>query len=142
MRIADILRSKGTTVATCEPGTTVASLVTALNAHNVGALVVMDQGGVVRGIVSERDVVRRLAEHGPSLLEQPVSTIMTATVITCGLEDTVDTLRELMTDNRVRHVPVIVDGELSGIVSIGDVVKSRISELENDRQHLESYIYR
>lgn len=142
MRIAEILRSKGTAVATLRPDATVASLVTILRSHNIGALVVPSEAGEVAGIVSERDVVRGLVDRGPALLEEPISGIMTAAVVTCGPEDTVDMLRDLMTQHRVRHVPVVVDGQLSGIVSIGDVVKSRITELEEDRQHLESYIYR
>jgi CBS domain-containing protein len=142
MRIAEILRSKGTQVATVRPQDSVATLVAVLKQHNIGAMVVSDGSGTVEGIVSERDVVRRLAEHGADLLERPVAHIMTAVVVTCTTEDTVDDLTVLMTERRIRHVPVVEDGELVGIVSIGDVVKSRISQLEEDRRHLENYIYR
>jgi CBS domain-containing protein len=142
MRIAEILRSKGTQVATVRPQDSVATLVAVLKQHNIGAMVVSDGGGRVEGIVSERDVVRRLAEYGADLLESPVAHIMTAVVVTCTTEDTVDDLTVLMTERRIRHVPVVENDELVGIVSIGDVVKSRISQLEEDRRHLENYIYR
>lgn len=140
MRIADVLRSKGSTVATVAPGTTVGELLARLAEHNVGALVVVAEGGTVAGIVSERDVVRRLHEHGPVILEHPVADIMTSPVATCTPEDSVDQLSEVMTRRRIRHVPVLVDGKLGGIVSIGDVVKSRMDELELNREQLEAYI--
>ncbi|KAA2254881.1 CBS domain-containing protein [Solihabitans fulvus] len=139
MRIADVLRSKGSTVATVEPGTTVTELLAALAVHNVGAMVVLD-GDRVAGIVSERDVVRRLGERGAELLTRPVAEIMTAAVVTCEPTDTVDRLTVVMTERRIRHVPVLVDGRLAGIVSIGDVVKSRISQLEEQDQQLSAYI--
>ncbi|MGW0519387.1 CBS domain-containing protein [Crossiella sp. NPDC003009] len=140
MRIADVLRSKGSTVATVEPGTTVTQLLGSLAEHNVGALVVVGPDGTVVGIVSERDVVRQLRERGTELLSGTVAEIMTAAVVTCTPEDTVDNLTVLMTERRIRHVPVLVDGQLAGIVSIGDVVKSRISQLEEDHEHLQAYI--
>ncbi|WHT17837.1 CBS domain-containing protein [Crossiella sp. CA-258035] len=140
MRIADVLRTKGSTVATVEPGTTVTQLLGALAEHNVGALVVIGPDGTVVGIVSERDVVRQLRERGAELLSGTVAEIMTAAVVTCTPEDTVDNLTVLMTERRIRHVPVLVDGRLAGIVSIGDVVKSRISQLEEDHEHLQAYI--
>ncbi|TQN32313.1 CBS domain protein [Haloactinospora alba] len=139
MLIAEILRATGSTVVTVGPETTVARLLTELARHNIGAAVVTE-GGRLAGIASERDVVRRLDERGAELLHEPVSTIMTAAVITCTKQDTVDELTVLMTENRVRHVPVLSRGVLVGIVSIGDVVKSRISQLERDRQQLEAYI--
>ncbi|MGO1049841.1 CBS domain-containing protein [Crossiella sp. CA198] len=140
MRIADVLRTKGSTVATVEPGNTVTELLAALAEHNVGALVVVGPDGTVVGIVSERDVVRRLRERGAELLSGTVAEIMTAAVVTCTPQDTVDNLTVLMTERRIRHVPVLVDGRLAGIVSIGDVVKSRISQLEEDHEHLQAYI--
>ncbi|GAA2801153.1 CBS domain-containing protein [Crossiella cryophila] len=140
MRIADVLRTKGSTVATVEPGNTVTELLTVLAEHNVGALVVVGPDGTVVGIVSERDVVRRLRERGAELLSGTVAEIMTAAVVTCTPQDTVDNLTVLMTERRIRHVPVLVDGRLAGIVSIGDVVKSRISQLEEDHEHLQAYI--
>ena len=139
MRISDVLRTKGAAVATIDPAATVAGLVAALAQHNVGALVVVDRGQVV-GIVSERDVVRHLHAHGANLLLRRVADLMTKDVVSCTPDATVDSLAETMTKRRIRHMPVVVDGRLMGILSIGDVVKSRISQLESDRQQLESYI--
>src|SRR5690606_25301667 len=139
MLIAELLRAKGSDVVTVRPDTTVAELLTLLARHNIGAVVVLE-GGRIAGIASERDVVRRLERHGAELLERPVREIMTTNVITCKPSDTDDALTVLMTENRVRHVPVLSAGELIGIVSIGDVVKSRIRQLELDRQQLEAYI--
>jgi CBS domain-containing protein len=139
MRIADVLRSKGGAVATIEPDATVSDLLAGLATHNIGAMVVTEPDGVA-GIVSERDVVRQLHAHGASVLSQPVSAIMTAVVSTCSKSDTVDSLTRLMTENRVRHVPVVENGELIGIVSIGDVVKTRMEELEAEHEQLQSYI--
>ncbi|MBV2363589.1 CBS domain-containing protein [Streptomonospora nanhaiensis] len=139
MLIAEILRAKGTRVETITPDATVADLLTRLARRNIGAAVVV-RDGTVAGIASERDVVRRLEQRGSGLLADLVSEIMTAAVITCAPDDTVDTLTVVMTENRVRHVPVLSAGRLVGIVSIGDVVKSRIQQLEQDRRQLESYI--
>ena len=139
MRIADILRSKGSTVATVTETTTVTGLLAELATGNIGAMVVIGSESVV-GIVSERDVVRKLHEHGPDLLRRSVADIMSSSVVTCGLEDRVDDLAALMTNNRVRHVPVLDSGRLVGIVSIGDVVKNRMEELQDERQQLQAYI--
>ncbi|MGV0646240.1 CBS domain-containing protein [Mycolicibacterium sp. XJ879] len=139
MRIADVLRSKGASVATITPETSVAGLLTELSVHNIGAMVVVGQDGLV-GIVSERDVVRALQKRGAELLTQPVSEIMSTLVATCSPNDSVDSLSALMTTNRVRHIPVMVNGRLAGIVSIGDVVKTRMEELEAQQEHLEAYI--
>jgi CBS domain-containing protein len=139
MRISDLLRSKGTAVATVEPDTTVTDLLRGLAENNVGAMVVVGPDGIA-GIVSERDVVRRLNDFGPSLLTRPVSEIMTRMVASCTPEDSVDHLSVLMTERRIRHVPVVVAGKLAGIVSIGDVVKNRMQELEKSQEHLEAYI--
>ncbi len=139
MRIADVLRGKGDAVVTIKPDATVAELLTGLADHNIGAMVVATPDGV-KGIVSERDVVRQLHAHGASLLSQPVEKIMTSMLSTCSKEDTVDSLTLLMTENRVRHVPVLDDGKLIGIVSIGDVVKTRMQELESEHEQLQSYI--
>lgn len=139
MRIADLLRTKGSTVATVTEHTTVAELLTGLAEHNIGAMVVAGSDGVA-GIVSERDVVRGLHEQGASLLRQPVGEIMTTIIATCTPEDFVDDLSAVMTERRIRHVPVLVEGELKGIVSIGDVVKNRLDELERSHEHLEAYI--
>jgi CBS domain-containing protein len=139
MRIADVLRNKGTAVATTSPDATVRELLAGLAEKNIGAMVVLDGDGVI-GIVSERDVVRQLHKHDTGLLDRPISDIMTKTVATCGTSDTVDSLSALMTKNRVRHVPVLDGGKLIGIVSIGDVVKTRMEELEAEQQQLQDYI--
>ena len=139
MRISDILRSKGSAVATVTETTTVTGLLAELAVHNIGATVVIGPEGVV-GIVSERDVAREFHRLGPGLLQRPVSDIMSSTLVTCGPDDTVDVLAELMTHNRVRHIPVLDGGRLIGIVSLGDVVKNRLEELAAERQQLRDYI--
>jgi CBS domain-containing protein len=140
VRISSLLEHKGASVVTIAKETTVAEAVQALERHGIGALVVSDDGSHIDGILSERDVVRALGRHGGDLLDHPVHTIMTANVVTCAPDNDVESLMSAMTDNRVRHVPVVVDGKLAGLVSIGDVVKSRIGELEKDRKELEEYI--
>jgi CBS domain-containing protein len=140
VRISSLLEQKGSTVVTIPKEATVAEAVQALERHGIGALVVSDDGSHIDGILSERDVVRALGRHGGDLLDHPVHTIMTANVVTCAPDNDVESLMSAMTDNRVRHVPVVVDGKLAGLVSIGDVVKSRIGELEKDRKELEEYI--
>ncbi|MQA62887.1 MAG: CBS domain-containing protein [Actinophytocola sp.] len=139
MRIADVLRTKGSEVAKIAPTASVSELLAGLAEHNVGAMVVVDQDALI-GIVSERDVVRRLYEGGDAVLGAPVSEIMTTTVATCSPDETVDHLTVLMTERRIRHVPVLSDGQLCGIVSIGDVVKSRMDELEHVQEQLQAYI--
>ncbi|WP_327045239.1 CBS domain-containing protein [Microbispora sp. NBC_01189] len=140
MLIGTILQSKGTGVATVPPDATVSELLARLAELNIGAVVVSEDGLSIDGIVSERDVVRRLHEHGAALLGRPVSSIMTAEVRTCGPDANVDDLRRTMTNHRIRHVPVVRDGRLAGIVSIGDVVKTSIQELESEREALVGYI--
>lgn len=142
MRISEILRNKGRDVATIEPDAKVRGLLALLAEHNIGAVVVSSDGKAIVGIASERDVVRRLNERGADLLDAPVSDIMTVTVRTCEPGDNVEDLRATMTEHRIRHVPVVSDGELAGIVSIGDVVKSAIAELETEREQLVDYISR
>ncbi len=139
MRIADVLRGKGTDVATIGPSASVVELLAQLTAHNVGALPVVDDGRLV-GIVSERDVVRRLHADGTRLLDARVAEIMTPDVTSCAPEDKVADLARIMTAGRFRHLPVVVDGSLTGIVSIGDLVKARIDLLESERAQLQSYI--
>jgi len=140
VHVEGLLRNKGSDVATVAPSATVGVVVAALAEHKVGALVVSEDGERVDGIVSERDVVRALAEHGDALLDHEVATIMTTKVVTCDMSTTVDELSSLMTEGRYRHVPVVVDGVLAGIVSIGDVVKSHIKDLESEKQTLHEYI--
>ena len=139
VKISDILRHKGATVVTIEPSGAVSQLLAELASHGIGALVVADKSGVV-GIVSERDVVRNLGERGASVLENAVSDIMTTTVVTASPGDDVDSVATIMTERRIRHMPVLDGAELVGIVSIGDVVSSRMRQLEQDRGQLEQYI--
>jgi CBS domain-containing protein len=142
MQLSTIIAAKGDFVATIQPDATVADLIAMLSEHAVGALVVSADGRRITGIVSERDVVRALA-HGPAVLQHPVATIMTAQVFCASPETHVDELMHLMTDKRVRHVPVTdQEGLLLGIVSIGDVVKSRLGELEGERAALMEYVTR
>jgi CBS domain-containing protein len=142
MRIRDILRRKGDAVATVRPGSTVRELLATLAEHNIGAVVVSPDGVAIVGIASERDVVRHMHRRGAALLDAPVSEIMTAEVRTCGPDDAVDGLRHVMTERRIRHVPVVVNDRLVGIVSIGDIVKSAIDELETEREYLVGYLQR
>ena len=140
MHVEGLLRAKGDAVVVIASRATVGELVATLAQHRVGALVVSDDGRHVDGIVSERDVVAALAEHGTALLECTVADIMTSEVVTCVPSTTVDQLMSLMTERRMRHVPVLVDDRLAGIVSIGDVVKDRIRDLEVEAQTLHEYI--
>lgn len=141
MLISDILRRKGTDVVTIPADATVAELIASLAEHKIGALVVVEGTRTV-GIVSERDVVRRLHREGGDILRLPVSQLMTTDVISCRPEDSVDEIGAAMTERRIRHMPVLADGELAGIVTIGDVVAARIADLEQTRGQLESYITR
>ncbi len=141
MRIKEVLAGKPQhEVVTIKPDATVHDLVALLAEHNVGALVVSSDGAAVDGIVSERDVVRRLGAD-ESVLQTPVGDIMTIDVHTCTGEDTVNGLMQVMTERRIRHIPVVAEGRLTGIVSIGDVVKHRMSELEFERDQLDSYVH-
>ena len=141
MRIQDVIKHKADqSVVTIGPDATVRELIALLARHNVGALVVSEDGERVAGIVSERDVVRRLHED-EAVLDSPVSSIMTADVRTCAGEDALTDLMQTMTEHRIRHVPVVADGRLTGIISIGDVVKNRIGELEFERDQLDSYVH-
>ncbi len=140
MQLSTILSAKGEFVATITPEQSVAQVAARLNEHRVGALVVSRDGCTIDGIVSERDVVRALAD-GPGMLSEPVSSIMTTHVFTAPPDAHVDELMHLMTDKRVRHIPVIdEDGLLIGIVSIGDVVKTHVEEVERERAALMDYI--
>jgi CBS domain-containing protein len=140
VQVRDLLRHKGRGVATVSPDVTVADLLSRLAENNVGAMVVTSESGNVRGIVSERDVVRALHRMGSGLLTESVSSIMTTAVTTTTPDDSVESLARIMTESRIRHLPVIEDGRLAGIVSIGDVVKNRIDQLESERESLIGYI--
>ena len=140
MRVKDVLKNKGSGVITVRPDANCRELIAMLARHNIGAAVVSTDGVAVAGIVSERDIVRRLHDWGDAVLEGPVSDIASWQVSTCDLDDAVDELRETMTERRIRHLPVVQDGRLVGIVSIGDVVKSAISQLEFEHQNLLDYV--
>jgi CBS domain-containing protein len=139
MKILDILRHKGSSVVTISPHEAVRVLLARLAEHNVGALIVAD-GDAVAGIISERDIVRRLNDSGEQILDLPVSELMTASVVSCSPTDDVDSVAAGMTELRIRHMPVLDKGMLAGIVTIGDVVAGRIRQLEQDRGQLEQYI--
>jgi len=140
VQISQLLRHKGREVATIDGAENVRAALGVLADKGIGALVVSADGQHVDGIVSERDVARGLHEHGAALLTQPVSSLMTAQVHTCSPHMSVHDLARTMTDHRVRHVPVVEDDVLVGIVSIGDVVKARLDELEEERKHMVDYI--
>lgn len=140
MKISDVLRNKGTDVVTVTPDSSVGDLLALLAEHRIGAVVVSSGEGSVDGIVSERDVVRCLHRDGVAVLEGPVSAIMTSQVHTCGEHDEVQDLASQMTERRIRHVPVVREGKLLAIVSIGDVVAHRIRDLAAERDQLEAYI--
>ncbi len=140
MRIHDILSVKGSDVVWVRPESSVDELVVLLDQRNLGAVVVSTDGRTIAGIVSERDVIRRLT-HGTDFLSGPVAAIMTSDVHRCRAADTVELLMSEMTDRRIRHLPVVDDrDELAGIVSIGDLVKSQIAQLQFERDQLEGYV--
>ena len=140
MRISDVLRGKGTQVVTIPPDTTVRRLLAILAEHGIGAVIISRDGTSVDGIASERDIVRALAMRGAGVMSEPVTEIYTAEVYTVTPQTELDDVMRMMTDRRIRHAPVVVDGLLRGIVSIGDVVKNRIDELETERTALADYI--
>jgi CBS domain-containing protein len=143
MNVDGILRAKGANVVTIRPDASVGQLVDGLREERIGAMVVSEDGRTVLGIVSERDVVRGLADRGARILEVPVAELMTRQVFSCTPQDSVKHVMEEMTRRRIRHLPVITDGALSGIVSIGDVVKNRLEEMETETNVLrEAYIGR
>ena len=140
MFVAQILADKGHEVVTAEPEWSVARIAAMLSGQRIGAMPVSSPRGALVGIVSERDVVAALALHGRDVLDRPVGEIMTRRVITCARSDHIDDLMARMTEGRMRHLPVLEDEELIGIVSIGDVVKARMSEIEAEAQALKDYI--
>ena len=143
MNVEGILRSKGANVVTIRPDASVRQLVDGLREERIGAMVVSEDGRAVLGIVSERDVVRGLAERGPGILDAPVAEVMTRQVFSCTPQDSVKHVMAEMTKRRIRHLPVLAEGVLSGIVSIGDVVKNRLEEMETETNVLrEAYIGR
>jgi CBS domain-containing protein len=139
MNIAQILKTKGRAVATVRPDAPLGEVINKLAQKRIGAIVVVSEKGDVAGIISERDIIRCLAEQGEASLEQPVSKAMTTSVISCQETSTIDEIMELMTQGRFRHVPVIEDGALVGIVSIGDIVKNHIAEVEMEVTAMRGY---
>lgn len=142
MFIEQILQDKGRHVATVAPTEPVRDALGILRDHGIGALVVSHDGSGIAGIVSERDIVRALADRGASALDDEVGALMSTDVVTATEGATIEEMMSLMTDRRIRHVPIVGDQGLLGIVSIGDVVKSRLGELESERHHLVDYISR
>jgi CBS domain-containing protein len=140
MTVKSVLARKGSDVATIEPTATLENAVKTLAQRRIGALVITGADGRIIGILSERDIVRALAESGGNALQRPVSDVMTRKVVTCSERDTIAELMEQMTTGKFRHVPVEEQGRLIGIISIGDVVKRRVEELEHDGAALQDYI--
>ena len=140
MNVAAILRHKGRAVTTAGPDTTLLEIANRLAAKRIGAIVIVDARGEVAGIVSERDIIRALAEQGVACLKRPVSETMTKHVVTCQEADTLDELMAMMTARRFRHLPVVTDGGLVGIISIGDVVKHHVAEVEMEATAMRDYI--
>ena len=141
MNVEQLLSGKGHDVISVQPHRTLAEAIRTLSEKRIGAVVVMGADGALVGILSERDIIRALGELGPSALESAVSRSMTAKVVTCRPQTSVDELMEIMTTGRFRHVPVIESGRVAGIVSIGDVVKYRIDQLTDERNHLLGYLH-
>lgn len=140
MAVAHILRHKGPDVVTVSPADNVQTIVDTLARHRIGAVVVVDESGAISGIVSERDVVRAMARDAGAVLKKTAADIMTVKVRTCSPADSEAELMQLMTENRIRHLPVVVNGRLAGMISIGDVVKLRIESIEREAEDMKSYI--
>ena len=140
MKVQAMLAQKGDRVVTARGDSTVGAAVKVLHREGIGALVVSDDSATVQGILSERDVVRGLVFKGAGLLDMPVSELMTKAVRTCALDDDIQNIMSEMTRSRIRHLPVVVDGKLRGMISIGDVVKNRLEELEFEANALRDYV--
>ena len=140
MTVAQILNAKGRAVITAQPGDTVLAVAQTLAAKKIGAVVIVDAQGRISGIVSERDIVRAVSLGGATALDKPIKDYMTASVRTCAPRDTEAELMSLMTEHRVRHLPVVEGGKLGGMISIGDVVKHRIEAIEREAEEMKSYI--
>lgn len=140
MQVVHILKTKGTAVHTVPPERTIGDVVRDLSRKRVGAMLVLANDDKIAGIISERDIIHGLADHGAQLLELKVADIMTKTVVNCTPEHTVDEIMREMTNRRIRHLPVLKEGKLAGIISIGDVVKARLEELSAESDMLRNYI--
>ena len=141
MIVRDVLANKGTDVVTVSPGATITDLVALLAENHIGAVIASGASGAIDGIVSERDIARSLYEHGAATLTMTVADLMTTDVRTCVHDDEVEELMHVMTESRVRHIPLVEDGVLRGIISIGDVVKNRMDQLEFERDQLDTYVH-
>jgi CBS domain-containing protein len=140
MIVNTILSSKGSNVVTIEPTATLADACQLLTKHRIGAVLVTGAGSQIAGIVSERDIVRAMAAHGAAALDLPLAEIMTRKVVTCSRGDTIAGLMVQMTEGKFRHLPVVEDGKVLGIISIGDVVKTRLQEMEHEHSAMREYI--
>lgn len=140
MNVAAILKAKGRSVVTARPDATLEEISRTLGVRRIGAIVIVASSGQIEGIVSERDIIRVIGERGAPALSEPVARVMTRSVQTCDVADTLDELMSQMTTGRFRHLPVVEDGRLVGIVSIGDVVKHHIAEVEMEASALRGYI--
>lgn len=140
MQVRDLLETKGDAVVSTNPQTRIADATRLMSRHRIGALVVVDQDGELCGIVSERDLARSLPDHGPKLLEMRVDQIMTREAMICTPDDDLKSLMARMNEGRFRHLPVVQDKALCGLISIGDLVKHRLEELESENHQLQAYI--
>lgn len=140
MNVATILKVKGRAVTTAAPGTTLLEISQKLAALKIGAIVVVDDADKVVGIISERDVIRAIGQRGPAALTQPVGDVMTRNVISCSEASTIEDMMAMMTQGRFRHLPVVENGALTGIISIGDVVKHHIAEVEMELGAMRGYL--
>lgn len=140
MNVATILKQKGRSVATIAPAATLQEVTRRLAQRRIGALVVVGARGQIEGIISERDIIRALSETGADCLSRPVVETMTRQVVTCQETDTLDEMMAMMTQGRFRHVPVVTDGDLVGVISIGDVVKHHVAEIEMEATAMRAYI--
>ena len=139
MRVANILTVKGDDVISVKPNTTIVEVAKVLKSKRIGAILVME-GGSIAGIISERDIARGLPDYKKKILSMPVSDLMTKKVTTCTSDASIDEIMEMMTENRIRHLPVVDDGKLVGFISVGDVVKNRVEELVAEEDQLRSYV--
>ena len=140
MTVSLILKGKGAEVISVRPDSTLSAVVETLASRRIGAVLVLHEGGSVAGVLSERDVVRALAQHGPAALEMTASSVMTHEVVSADPHDSIERVMEKMTHGRFRHLPILDQGRLVGIISIGDVVKKRIDEAEHEAQALREYV--
>ncbi|MCF6320652.1 MAG: CBS domain-containing protein [Rhizobiaceae bacterium] len=140
MSVSTMLEGKPKSIITASPDDTVADATQLLAKHRIGAVIVCDKGGKVRGILSERDIVRDIAHDGAAILENSISSCMTKNVLSCKRDDSIDSVMEIMTEKHFRHMPVTEGGKLVGVISIGDVVKCKIEQAEKDAQELMNYI--